>query len=78
MIYRLAMGPKGAQVVSGLPGSELGQPKNMFITDRSYGSQERAVAALLSLKIRMGAKLTQAELYQVSAELEDGAHGTGA
>ena len=75
MIYRLAMGAKGPQVVSGLPGHEIGQPKNMFITPTSYGSQERATAALLSLKIRMGAKLTQQELYQVSALLEEVAHG---
>ena len=59
------MSVKGPQVVSGLPGSEIGQPRNMFLNDRSYGSQDQAAAALLSLKIRMGAKLTQQELYQI-------------
>ena len=48
MIYRLAMGAKGPQVVSGLPGHEIGQPKNMFINDRSYGSLQRATSALES------------------------------
>jgi hypothetical protein len=69
-MYRLAMGPKGPQPVKLLPSEEVGQPRNMFLTRERYSSIEQAEAALLSLKIRCGTKLTQAELYQASAFLE--------
>jgi len=75
MIYRLAIGPKGPQVVELLPGDELGQPTNMFITRERYPTYEQADAALLALRIRMNAKLTQAELYAISAILENVAYG---
>jgi len=49
--------------------------KEYGFTQDAYEKHHHAVAALFSLKIRLGAKLTQAELYQVSALLEDVAHG---
>ena len=70
MIYRLAMGPKGPEILDLMPSDEVGHPRQMFINRERYSSHDQASAALLSLKIRLGAKLTQAELYHTSVFLE--------
>jgi len=74
-VYRLIMGAKGPQIIELLPTDEAGQPRHLFITRERYSSHKQAEAAYLSLRIRMGAKLTQGELYNMSAILEGVAHG---
>lgn len=75
MSYRLIMGVKGPQIIESTPQNEVGQPQEIFITKERYSSYKQAQAAYLSLRIRMGAKLTQGELYSVSTILEGVAHG---
>jgi hypothetical protein len=77
MSYRLIMGAKGPQIIESSPTNEVGQPKQMYVTRERYSSFDQAEAAYLSLRIRMGGKLTQSELYNVSAILEGVAHGNG-